>query len=85
MSDVLVRDVSPALHGALKDRARRHGRSLSAEIKDILGRSIAEAREPDIRLGTMMVETFRNAGNVDLTEVIRRRRMERVPDPTKFR
>lgn len=36
MSEVLVRDLSPATVQKLKKRARRHGRSLQAELKSIL-------------------------------------------------
>jgi hypothetical protein len=36
MSEVLVRDLSPATIQKLKKRARRHGRSLQAELKSIL-------------------------------------------------
>jgi antitoxin FitA len=36
MAEVLVRDLSPATIQKLKKRARRHGRSLQAELKTIL-------------------------------------------------
>lgn len=36
MSKVLVRDLSPAALNRLKARARKHGRSLQAELKSIL-------------------------------------------------
>lgn len=36
MSEVLVRDLSPATIQKLKKRAQRHGRSLQAELKSIL-------------------------------------------------
>jgi plasmid stability protein len=36
MAEVLVRDLSPATIQRLKKRARRHGRSLQAELKSIL-------------------------------------------------
>ncbi|MBI4588282.1 MAG: hypothetical protein HY725_05550 [Candidatus Rokubacteria bacterium] len=36
MSRVLVRDLNPAVVAKLKARARKHGRSLQAELKRIL-------------------------------------------------
>jgi plasmid stability protein len=36
MAEVLVRDLSPATVQKLKKLARRHGRSLQAELKSIL-------------------------------------------------
>jgi plasmid stability protein len=36
MAQVLVRDLDAAVVGRLKERARRHGRSLQKEAKEIL-------------------------------------------------
>jgi plasmid stability protein len=36
MTAVTVRNLKPETHQALKDRARRHGRSTEAEIRSIL-------------------------------------------------
>ena len=36
MAQVLVRDLQPETVSRLKERARRHGRSLQAELKDLL-------------------------------------------------
>ena len=44
MPDVLVRGLTPAVVKRLKARAKNRGRSLQAEVKDILER---EARLPD--------------------------------------
>jgi plasmid stability protein len=49
MSQILVRNLDEAVVERLKSRARAHGRSLQAEVKDILEQSakndIAEARK----------------------------------------
>ena len=36
MAQVLVRDLRPETVSRLKEQARRHGRSLQAELKDVL-------------------------------------------------
>lgn len=47
MAQILVRDLDPDVVSRLKDRAKRHGRSLQSEAKSILtqaaGMSFAEA------------------------------------------
>jgi antitoxin FitA len=49
MSQVLVRDIDPEVIVRLKDRAKRHGRSLQSEAKAILEAaatySMSEARQ----------------------------------------
>jgi plasmid stability protein len=49
MSQVLVRDLDPPILERLKARARRHGRSLQAELKEIL-EAATEADLLDARL-----------------------------------
>jgi hypothetical protein len=41
MADLLVRDIEPALRREIKERARRHGRSLSAEVKALIRSGLA--------------------------------------------
>ena len=36
MAEVLIRDLAPATVSRLKERAKRRGRSLQAELKDLL-------------------------------------------------
>ncbi len=43
MSDILVRNVDPALKKRLKARARANERSLSDEVKALVERGLAEA------------------------------------------
>lgn len=47
MADILVRDLSPRAVALLKERARRHGRSLQSEarrvLEDAAGASLVEA------------------------------------------
>ncbi len=41
MSQVLVRDLDPAVVAGLKEAARRQGRSLQTEVKALLERAVA--------------------------------------------
>ena len=43
MTSLLIRDVDPALHARLKERAAEHGRSLEQEARELL--RVAVARE----------------------------------------
>lgn len=67
MSDLLIRDIDPKLKRRLQARARRSGRSLSEEVKNLISRGMAET--PHARgLGTALVELFRSVGPVELEE-----------------
>jgi antitoxin FitA len=46
MPDILIRNIDSAVAKALKDRARKHGRSLQAELKLLLN----EAAEREVRM-----------------------------------
>jgi plasmid stability protein len=71
MGDLLIRGVSKRTVEGLKVRARRHGRSMQAEIIDILDRSsmpagdalaawLAKTREPSLR-GARGIAAIRRA------------------------
>ena len=53
MADLLVRDIEPALKRQIKERARRHGRSLSAEVKSLLRCGLAASAPPE-KFGTWL-------------------------------
>jgi plasmid stability protein len=59
MSDLLIRNIDPRLKRRLEARARRSGRSLSEEAKDLLSRGMVESR-PGRPIGTALVELFRS-------------------------
>lgn len=63
MPDVLIRDMPEAVKRRLAERAKRHGRSLSAEIMDIVSRAAAEAAPPvgETGLGTRINRLFAGA------------------------
>ena len=64
MAAVTVRNLSPEIHQALKQRAARHGRSTEAEIRTILEQAV---RPPgQVGLGSALAELGRKVGGVDL-------------------
>lgn len=60
MPDVLIRDMPEAVKRRLAERAKRHGRSLSAEIMEIVSRATAEPAPPPAEegLGTRINKLF---------------------------
>ena len=73
MTAVLIRDLKPETHRALKLRAKQHGRSVNAEIRAML----EEAMHPPerLKLGTWLHERAMEFGGFDLE-------IERDPTPT---
>jgi plasmid stability protein len=54
MTNLLLRDIDPALKRKLEERARAHGRSVSEEIKALIERGIAD--EPRVAaMGTRLL------------------------------
>jgi antitoxin FitA len=79
MSDLLIRNIDPALKRRLQEQARRSGRSLSEEAKRLLGRAMART-ERARGLGTELVNLFRSVGPIELEE----RRPEAPRRPPNF-
>ena len=50
MSDLLIRNIKPHLERQIKERARKHGHSLSEEVQVLIQRGLA-APEPRTELG----------------------------------
>lgn len=76
MATVTVRNLSDAVHRALRVRAATHGRSTEAEIRTILEATVLA---PDrLRLGTALHALAREAGVTDedvaALEAVRERR-----------
>lgn len=71
MANVLVRDLDDAVLRHLKAAAKAHGRSLQAEIHEVLrsasARSLAETR----RLSTLWLKRLRGSTHTDSTALIR--------------
>ncbi len=81
MAQLLVRNLEDRLKGRLQRRAKRHGRSMEAEAREILRNALREDETPKLGLGSEMVALFSGSG-VYLDEPIagiRDMRME-IPD-----
>ena len=53
MTDLLIRKIDPKLKRELEKRARAHGRSLSEEVKTLLGKALG-GPAPQKKMGTWM-------------------------------
>jgi len=58
VSDILVRNVSAAMKRELKARARAHGRSLSDEVKSVIGKGL-RVPHPQPNMGDWLVSLVR--------------------------
>jgi plasmid stability protein len=79
MTDLLIRDIDPNLKRRLEARARRNGRSLSEEAKNLISRALAES-QPGRGLGSTLVELFKSVGPIEIEE----RRAETPRRPPNF-
>jgi antitoxin FitA len=62
MAQILVRDIEKDVKERLQRRAARHGRSMEAEIRDILRDVVKEDIEPAGGLGTEIAGLFEGIG-----------------------
>lgn len=79
MATLTIRDFDDGLHGQLRVRAARHGRSMEAEVRAILGETLTKSRPAD-QLGSRIHQRFAAVGGVEL-ELPERREAPRVPTP----
>lgn len=78
MPAILVRNLSAETHRALRDRAKRHGRSAEAEARAILDGAV----HPDtrIRLGSALAALAKPFGGLNLKV----ERHKTPPEPADF-
>ena len=62
MVQLVVRDLDDDVKARLQRRAKQHGRSMEAEIRDILGNAVAEQAMPFPPLGSRVARRFRHIG-----------------------
>jgi plasmid stability protein len=62
MSQLLVRNLDPGVKERLKDRARRHGRSMEAEVRSILGEAVSRELQPSGKLSEQIASLFKGIG-----------------------
>jgi antitoxin FitA len=58
VAQLVVRDLEGDIKARLKKRAARHGRSLEAEVRDILRDAVKDDHAPDGGLGTRAASRF---------------------------
>jgi antitoxin FitA len=67
MATLTIRNVDAALKERLRVRAARHGRSMEAEVRTILGEAVARENEPaEPNLAEAIRRRFAPLGGVDL-------------------
>ena len=71
MSQVLVREVEPAVLDRLKRRARQNGRSLEAELRAILRQAAGLEMEAAVEQLRRIQEDFAGRTFSDSTELLR--------------
>ncbi len=64
MSAIVVRNLSPETHRALRARAAEHGRSMQAEARAILDEAVRPKAR--IKLGSALAALARPFGGLDL-------------------
>jgi antitoxin FitA len=65
MAQILVRNLEDQLKLRLQRRARRHGRSMEEEVRDILRNALRSESNPDGGLGSEISALFRDHGLTD--------------------
>ena len=62
MAQLLVRNLEDRLKGRLQHRAKRHGRSMEAEAREILRNALQQEEAPSGGFGTESAALFRGVG-----------------------
>ncbi len=70
MGQLVVRNIENTVKAKLQRRARRHGRSMEEEVRDILRSAAAEENVPAGGLGTEITRLFARVGlETDIAEL----------------
>lgn len=80
MAQILVRNLETPLKARLERRARRNGRSMEAEAREILRNALLEKEAPEVGFGTASVALFSGQG-VYLDQPIQEMRGMRMEIP----
>ena len=62
MAQLLVRKIEDSVKTRLQRRARRNGRSMEEEVRDILRNAANEIEKPSVGLGTEIAALFAGTG-----------------------
>jgi plasmid stability protein len=71
MANVLIRDLDDEVLRELKAAAKAHGRSLQAEIHDVLGRATTRSLAETRRLSARWLKRLRQSPQSDSAAMIR--------------
>ncbi len=77
MANVLIRDLDDDILEQLKAAAKAHGRSLQAEIHEVLRNASARKLANTRRLSTQWLKRLRGSSHTDSTALIREDRQAR--------
>ena len=80
MAQIIVRDIDEDVKERLQRRAAQHGRSMEAEVRDILRDAVNRNHQPNRGLGTEIAALFTGIGLKD-DEHIRELRGFTLHDP----
>jgi len=80
MAQIIVRNIEDSLKQRLQRRAARHGRSMEAEVRDILRDAVQRDQQPRSGLGTAIAGLFSGIG-LKQDERIRELRGYTLADP----
>ncbi|MFI5015597.1 MAG: Arc family DNA-binding protein [Hyphomicrobiales bacterium] len=69
MAQILVRHIEDDVKERLRRRAARHGRSMEAEVRDILRDVVKQEDQPSGGLGTEIAALFKGIGLRDGEEI----------------
>jgi antitoxin FitA len=70
MGQLIVRNLEDSVKARLQRRAKRHGRSMEEEVRDILRNVVNEDEAPADGLGTEITHLFSKVGlNSDIAEL----------------
>ena len=81
MAQILIRNLDDRVKARLQRRAKRNGRSMEAEVREILSDALAKENTPRRKLGSEIVALFSGQG-IYIDEPIREIRGMRMEIPT---
>jgi plasmid stability protein len=62
MAQLVVRNIEDSVKARLQRRARRNGRSMEEEVREILRNAAHEPEKPSVGLGTEIAALFKGKG-----------------------
>ncbi len=80
VAQILIRKVDERVKARLQRRAKRNGRSMEAEVREIISKASLEKETPEVGFGTASVALFSGSG-VTLDEPIKEIRGMRMEIP----